>query len=63
MAAQTYPVAVIAKLLDLTPQRVQQLVKEGIIPREEKGDTNSSLRPRVYPLPAGPGDRCGCSAR
>jgi phage terminase Nu1 subunit (DNA packaging protein) len=37
MAAQTYPVAVIAKLLDLTPQRVQQLVKEGIIPREEKG--------------------------
>jgi len=37
MAAQTYPVAVIAKLLDLTPQRVQQLVKEGIISREEKG--------------------------
>lgn len=37
MAAQTYPVAVIAKLLDLTPRRVQHLANEGIIPRAEKG--------------------------
>lgn len=34
---QTYPVAVIAKLLDLTPRRVQQLSSEGVIPRAEKG--------------------------
>src|SRR3990172_2903447 len=37
MAAQTYPVAVIAKLLDLTPRRVQHLANEGVIPRAEKG--------------------------
>jgi phage terminase Nu1 subunit (DNA packaging protein) len=37
MAAQTYPVAVISKLLDLTPRRVQQLASEGVIPRAEKG--------------------------
>ena len=37
MAAQTYPVAVISKLLDLTPRRVQHLANEGIIPRAEKG--------------------------
>jgi phage terminase Nu1 subunit (DNA packaging protein) len=28
-----HPVGVIAKLLDMTPRRVQQLVKEGIIPK------------------------------
>lgn len=33
----TYPVAVIAKLLRLTERRVQQLSKEGIIPRAERG--------------------------
>ncbi len=37
MAAQTYPVAVICKLLDLTPQRIRQLVNEGVIPRAERG--------------------------
>jgi phage terminase Nu1 subunit (DNA packaging protein) len=37
MAAQTQPVTVIAKLLLLTPRRVQQLSKEGVIPRAEKG--------------------------
>jgi len=37
MAAQTYPVAVISKLLDLTPRRVQHLANEGVIPRAEKG--------------------------
>ena len=37
MATQTYPVAVIAKLLDLTPRRVQHLANEGVIPRAEKG--------------------------
>jgi len=37
MAAQTYPVAIIAKLLDLTPRRIRQLVDEGVIQRAEKG--------------------------
>lgn len=33
----TYPVSVIAKLLRLTERRVQQLSKEGVIPRAERG--------------------------
>lgn len=33
----TYPQATIAKLLDLTPARISQLVKEGVIPRAERG--------------------------
>lgn len=36
-AAATYPVATIAKLLMLTERRVQQLAKEGVLPRAEKG--------------------------
>ena len=36
-AKATYPVNVIAKLLDLTPRRVQHLANEGVIPRAEKG--------------------------
>jgi len=34
---QTYPVTVIAKLLDLTPRRVQQLSGDGVIPKAERG--------------------------
>jgi len=33
----TYGVEIIAKLFDLTPRRVQQLSKEGVIPRAERG--------------------------
>ena len=33
----TYPVNVIAKLLKLTERRVQQLSKEGVIPKAEHG--------------------------
>ncbi|PUE21853.1 hypothetical protein B9Z43_01340 [Limnohabitans sp. MMS-10A-192] len=36
-AAPTYPVATIAKLLLLSDRRVQQLTKEGIIPKAERG--------------------------
>ena len=36
-ARATYPLDVIAKLLDLTPRRVQQLSGEGVIPRAERG--------------------------
>lgn len=37
MAASTQPIAVIAGLLDLTERRVQQLVRQGVIPRPERG--------------------------
>lgn len=37
MAANTQPIAVIAKLLDLTERRVQQLGREGVIPKAERG--------------------------
>jgi phage terminase Nu1 subunit (DNA packaging protein) len=37
MAAPTYPVSVIAKLLMLTERRVQQLAAEGSIPKPERG--------------------------
>ena len=37
MAAATQPIAVIAKLLDLSERRVQQLSREGVIPRAERG--------------------------
>lgn len=33
----TYPVDTIAKLLLLSPRRVQQLTKEGVIPKAERG--------------------------
>ena len=33
----TYPMATIAKLLDLTPSRIRQLVDEGVFPRHERG--------------------------
>jgi phage terminase Nu1 subunit (DNA packaging protein) len=37
MAAATQPIAVIAKLLDLSERRVQQLSREGVIPKAERG--------------------------
>ena len=37
MATATYPVTTIAKLLLLTPRRVQQLTAEGVIPKAERG--------------------------
>src|SRR3990170_7178007 len=36
-AKATYPVNVIAKLLDLSIRRVYQLTNEGVIPKAEKG--------------------------
>ena len=35
--AQTFPLDTICKLLDLTPQRIAQLVNEGVIPKKERG--------------------------
>lgn len=36
-AHPTYPVKVIAKLLMMTERRVQQLTKEGVIPKQDRG--------------------------
>ena len=37
MAMPTYPAATMAKLLLLTPHRLQQLVTEGVVPKVERG--------------------------
>lgn len=37
MADATYAVATIAQLLNISPRRVQQLAREGVIPRAENG--------------------------
>lgn len=37
MAVATYGLETICKLLDLTPQRVNQLVRSGVIPKQERG--------------------------
>jgi len=37
MAAQTFPLETICKLLDLTPQSIARLVNDGIIPRHSRG--------------------------
>jgi phage terminase Nu1 subunit (DNA packaging protein) len=36
-APSTFPLDTICKLLDLTPQRINQLVNMGVIPRKERG--------------------------
>jgi hypothetical protein len=41
-AYPVYPVDAIAKLLNLTPRRIRQLVAEGIIPRVERASMISS---------------------
>ena len=58
MAAATQPIAVIAKLLDLTERRVQQLSREGVIPKAERGryeppDPESG----ILPIPVVAADR------
>lgn len=37
MATATFPLDTIAKLLDITPRRVNQLASEGIIPKADRG--------------------------
>lgn len=37
MASATQPIGVIARLLDLSERRVQQLSREGVIPKAERG--------------------------
>jgi phage terminase Nu1 subunit (DNA packaging protein) len=45
MSSQTYPTAVIAKLFNLTPQWVNKLAAQGIIPKA--GDNKFDLAPTV----------------
>ncbi|MGO4917348.1 terminase small subunit, Nu1 [Pseudogemmobacter sp. W21_MBD1_M6] len=40
MSSATQPIGVIAKLLDLSERRVQQLSREGVIPKAERGQYN-----------------------
>jgi len=46
MSAATQPIGVIARLLDLSERRVQQLSREGVIPKAERGqyDLVGSMR-------------------
>ena len=37
MSSATQPIGVIARLLDLSERRVQQLSREGVIPKAERG--------------------------
>ncbi|MFA6148654.1 MAG: terminase small subunit, Nu1 [bacterium] len=48
MAKTTYPISVIARLLDLTERRVQQLTKEGMIPKSERGRYDLVMAVRGY---------------
>ena len=48
MQEATHPVETIARLLDLSTRRVQQLSKEGVIPRAERGRYEISASVRGY---------------
>lgn len=48
MANPTVPVLTLAKLFNLTDRRVQQLAKEGIIPKAEKGKYDLVATTRAY---------------
>lgn len=72
MAANAQPLNVIARLLDLTERRVQQLGREGVIPRAERGqyDLVGAVRGYVRYLreqatrgPGGPADFAAERAR
>jgi phage terminase Nu1 subunit (DNA packaging protein) len=48
MANPTVPVLTLAKLFNLTDRRVQQLAKDGIIPKAEKGKYDLIAATRAY---------------
>ena len=52
MSSATQPIGVIARLLDLSERRVQQLSREGVIPKAERGqyDLIGSVRGYVHYL-------------
>jgi len=62
MSTATQPIGVIAKLLDLSERRVQQLSREGVIPKAERGqyDLIGSVRGYVWTCPGSVPVRCSC---
>ena len=48
MATALYPIATVAKVLNLSERRVQQLVQEGILPKPEKGRYDLIACVRAY---------------
>ncbi len=44
MSSAAQPIGVIAKLLDLSERRVQQLSREGVIPKAERGARTNEAR-------------------
>ena len=48
MAANAQPIAVIARLLDLSERRIQQLSREGVIPKAERGQYDLVAAVRGY---------------
>jgi phage terminase Nu1 subunit (DNA packaging protein) len=70
MSTATQPIGVIAKLLDLSERRVQQLSREGVIPKAERGqyDLIGSVRgyvrylrdQAVWTCPGSVPVRCSC---
>ena len=69
MATNAQPIAVIARLLDLSERRIQQLSREGVIPKAERGQYDLVARgARLRRLPArsrgaGAGRRAGLRRR
>ncbi len=48
MATNAQPIGVIARLLDLSERRVQQLSREGVIPKAERGQYDLVGAVRAY---------------
>ena len=48
MATNAQPIAVIARLLDLSERRIQQLSREGVIPKAERGQYDLVAAVRGY---------------
>ena len=48
MAANAQPIGVIARLLDLSERRIQQLSREGVIPKAERGQYDLVAAVRGY---------------
>jgi hypothetical protein len=52
VATNAQPIGVIARLLDLSERRVQQLSREGVIPKAERGQYDLVGAVRLPRLPA-----------
>ncbi|MFN3156930.1 helix-turn-helix domain-containing protein [Marivita cryptomonadis] len=57
MSSTSQPIGVIAKLLDLSERRVQQLSREGVIPKVNRGQYDLI----GFRMPGGVGETTGIS--